>query len=297
MEAIVMGSFATSLHVKCDDTELVIAAIKNVIRDAGYETTEEPLDENAEWGMPSALRGIHVSRAHNGWVGLLDSDLVNSFALVADLSRSLETYAIVFLVHDSDSWNYQLCRCGSQLDEFSSSAEINQEHDLPEVSPEAVQRMLDLRQQMLDGMPSEIREIEARFMEGTATQEEMKRFSEWAEANSEQVTRHISQIASEMSPPVASHSPAEREFGDHIEKLRPILRPDATDGRVSEVLCKQTLFAEQVLREFLELLGVQQGFADLSHRYLEEWTETELLKNGIEIVAHLKFKSSSPDFD
>ena len=61
-----MGSFANSLHVRCDVSEKVIDAINAIMRDEGFGRTDEQPDEEAMWGMPSPLRAIRVSQSESG---------------------------------------------------------------------------------------------------------------------------------------------------------------------------------------------------------------------------------------
>jgi hypothetical protein len=269
------------------------------MRDAGYLTTDEQPDEEAMWSTPSPLRALHVSKAHKGWVGLLDSDLVDSVSLASDLSCRLETYAIQFMVNDSDSWHYVLFHHGSQVDAFSSSGELEGECEIDKMSPEIAQllsgggleqRMREVQQQMERDKPSEIRDIQQRIQQGTATQEEMQQLGQWIQAESQ---RFVDQVMPGMRQVLVRPSVPEAELSGHLEKLRPILPRDAADSLVLAVLGKQAVCAEEVLGEFMKLVGVQSFFANLSYRYLEECTETDLLGADIDIVAHLKFRTDT----
>ncbi|MCA9165111.1 MAG: hypothetical protein KDA62_19090 [Planctomycetales bacterium] len=124
-----MGSFANSLHVRGADTEAVSSAIRRIMQNNGFVTTDEAPSEEAIWGMSSSPRAMHVSEASDGWVTVLDSDLMNMSDLGLELSRLLETYVILFLVNDSDSWHYQLFYAGGDIDSFDSSGEYVDEGD------------------------------------------------------------------------------------------------------------------------------------------------------------------------
>ena len=116
-----MGSFANSLHVKCDDAERVKTTIETLLAESGWKATDELPDEpNARFGIGSTRRALHVSAPLAGWVGILDSDLMGAGQLTADLARRLDTYALFVMVNDSDSWCYTLHRGPRQLDEFES---------------------------------------------------------------------------------------------------------------------------------------------------------------------------------
>ncbi len=294
-----MGSFANSVHVKCDDANEVVASVANAMRDAGYDPTDEQPDEEATWGMASPLRALHISEPYNGWVGVLDSDLMESASLASDLSRRLETHTIQFLVNDSDAWHYVLFGYGSQIDAFDSSGGLADEYEMDETSPELTQmllggelenRMRDFQKQMEDEMPADIRDMQQRIQQGRATQDEMQRFGQWIQAESQRV---MGDLMSGMMPSFGSRSAPESELISHIKKLRPILPPDRADSAVLEVLGKQAVFAEEVLGEFMEQIGIQPFFANLSYRYLEECTTADLLASDINLVGHLKFKTGS----
>lgn len=124
-----MGSFANSLHVRGADTEAVSSAIRRIMQNNGFVTTDEAPTEESIWGMSSSPRAMHVSEASEGWVTVLDSDLMNMSDLGLELSRLLETYVILFLVNDSDSWHYQLFYAGGDIDSFDSSGEYVDEGD------------------------------------------------------------------------------------------------------------------------------------------------------------------------
>ena len=58
------------------------------------------------------------------------------------------------------------------------------------------------------------------------------------------------------------------------------------------MLEKHALFAEEVLAEFLPLVGLSDFYANLSYRYLNEGTEDELPSHNIRFVNHLRLKHS-----
>lgn len=304
-----MGSFAYSLHVKCNHASEVVVAVEDAMRDAGYDTTDEQPDEEGRWGMPSPLRALHVSEAFNGWVGVLDSDSLKSASLASDLSRRLGTYTIQFAVNDSDYWYYQLFHHGSQVDEFDSSGGLAGESEMDETSPEILtmfsggglaamqqdieQRMRRVQQELADAMPDHIRDILQRMQNGSPTQEEIKQYTQWTQTHSQQFIGAINEVMSETIPSVGKPSVPEAELSDHVAKLHPILPSGAEDNRVLDVLGRQAVFAEEVLGEFMKLIGIQLFFANLSYYYLEECTVTELLGADIKVAAHLKFETNA----
>ena len=166
-----MGSFANSMHIKCDDANKVVAAISDALSREGYEATdEEPSEDGMMLGMPSQLRAMHVAEAHGGWVAVLDSDLMGAFSLASDLSKHLETHALLVMVNDSDSWMYQLYSDGSPVDEFDSSGggsgeccDVQMPTDFTaEMLQDLEQRVGDFHAQRDVQMPADIRAIEQR---------------------------------------------------------------------------------------------------------------------------------------
>ena len=61
-----------------------------------------------------------------------------------------------------------------------------------------------------------------------------------------------------------------------LDELRPTLGPGVTDEQVQDVLDRRAVFAEEVLAEFLPLLGIPDFYANLSYRYLDESSPEEL---------------------
>ena len=70
-----MGSFANSLHVRSDDAGAVSDEICRILENRGFCPAEDPpnLDDD---NLDASVRALHVSEARDGWVGVLDSDLM-----------------------------------------------------------------------------------------------------------------------------------------------------------------------------------------------------------------------------
>src|SRR5262249_49864523 len=123
-----MGSFATSLHVKSSNANRVAATLENILADDGWRPTEKQLDKDAGWGQSENLRGVHITSPRDGWVSILDSDLMSGHDLTARLAQQLQTPAIFFFVNDSDSWSYLLADGHGATSEFDSE-ELQPEDD------------------------------------------------------------------------------------------------------------------------------------------------------------------------
>ncbi|HEY7315655.1 MAG TPA: hypothetical protein VH643_40375 [Gemmataceae bacterium] len=315
-----MGSFANSLHVKSDNAAKVVAAVRNLLFADGYEITDEELPQEALWGMPSSLRGIHVSEASEGWVSVLDSDLMQSLSLTAALSGELESDAIQVMVNDSDSWHYQLYRRGEHVDEFDSSGGEGFVDDegtarmlgsMGGGSIEDVQALMErvrqMQEQMQQKMPPEIRDIMQRLQTGRATPDETLKYSQWMGAETPRLMESFKDLMGNFSPGLGGFSPgldahlgrsADRDdvlthLQPHLEQLRPLLKSGVDDEQVLKALGAQAVFAEDLLQQFLPLLGIHPFYAALSYRYLGDFSPQDQESHEIRLVEHLKFKKSN----
>src|SRR5262245_47771646 len=115
-----MGSFATSLHVKSNDADRVASTLSDILAEGGWTRTQQAPDLEADWPGPSALRAMQISAARDGWVSILDSDLMGSHALVLATAERLSTHAIFVFVNDSDGWSYLLADPQGAVSEFDS---------------------------------------------------------------------------------------------------------------------------------------------------------------------------------
>ena len=314
-----MGSFASSLHVRTDDLGAVVGAVRMSLGAEGFEPTDDQLDADARWGMSSSLRGIHVSLPRQGWISILENDPLSSVALATEISRRLGAYAIQFFVNDSDSWHYQLFHQGVQIDAFDSSGD---EDDWSDESEDAGMGRIALGsltgfEQAVRGkaqefetlltaeMPAEVRSIHDKMRSGRATDEEMQAYIQWMSAEMPKhmaamqrlVAEAMQGLGMEGGPRKAGPSLAdqERELHPHVERLAPLLVPDASRDLVLELLGRQAVFAEETLAEFLPLLGIAPVYADLSYRYLEEFSASELASQSVQMAEHLRFKSGFGD--
>ena len=307
-----MGSFANSLHVKSDDPVRVAECIRNLLLADGYAITDEEPPDDALWGMPSPFRALHVSEAREGWVSLLDSDLMQSLSLAAALSGELEAHTIQVMVNDSDSWHYQLYHAGQQVDEFDSSGgeEFADDQGGPALAgmfgggdigdvQALMERARRLQEQMQQTMPPEIRDIQQRMQTHRATPEEMLTYSQWMGAAMPRLMETFKDLMGDFSPGLGVHlgRPADREdllthLHPHLEHLRPLLKAGVDDERVLKVLGAQAVFAEDLLQDFLPILGIHPFYALLSYRYLEDCSPPDQEPDAIRLADHLKFKKA-----
>jgi hypothetical protein len=313
-----MGSFANSLHVKADRSEMVAAAIHDILRDAEWRPTDQPPDPDAPLGMTNGRRGIQVSAPVNGWVGLLDSDVVGITELGATLAEKLSVHTILFLVNDSDSWGYGLVDpSGNVSEHFPDEASDDMDaEELGAMGDQLVnlqqmmqdgsfqQRMQEMTNQMLAAAPPEIRELESRMRTGQATPAEMQRYQAWAMQQFPKVQDQVRAMfggalgvvgaspTTGKSKPKAQPSRKEKNAArKRLAALRPLFAAGITDEQVQAALDQRAVFAEETLAAFLPLLGIPAHYAYLDYRSLDETTPEELAAHGIRFIHHLKFET------
>jgi hypothetical protein len=307
-----MGSFATSLHVKANDAAAVADALRRLLLDEGYETTEEEPERGFPMGIPSAVRAIHLSTAREGWVSLLDSEGIGAPDLAAALSGQLQTHAIQFFVNDSDSWHYQLFHAGQAIDEFDScpdDEDFDEDDDGPvllnmggginaaDAQRVIQERALEWQQQLLQKMPPHLREMQKRWMTtGQIVPEEMQEVNNWMRGQMPTMLEQLRELmgaGSKKAPSQAEPPTSNGRLQGHLEHLRPLLKADVKDARVLEVLNAKATFAEHTLGDFMPLIGITPFYANLSYPYLAEYTSADLARQSIQLAEHLKFKRSS----
>ncbi|HVW03123.1 MAG TPA: hypothetical protein VHB77_22370 [Planctomycetaceae bacterium] len=305
-----MGSFANSIYVRSTSPQAVADAVQQVMAGEGYTPTDEELDEMSMQGMGGNLRGIDVSEPHGGWVCVLDSDLACMLEFTPSLARHLNTAAITALVNDSDSWCYFLYDGEQQIDAFDSSGGLeamDELIDLEELDPNDFSaRMSSLEADIGDRFPTEIREIQARAAAGKMQPGDMAKLQEWMETGwpklIAELTGDVNQLIHDFDDgevsgrisPVADDGDApidDETMQEHVALLRPYLPLDVTDRQLQQVLEKRAVFAEELLAEFLELLGVGGFGANLSYRYAREYGDEELAQSGWPFPWQFRFRS------
>jgi hypothetical protein len=319
-----MGSFANSVHVKSSDADRVAATIREFFDRAGWEPTDKAPDWNDRFGN-SNLRALQISAPRDGWVSILDTDLVAAPELGAALAQSLATHAIFFFVNDSDAWSYALAGPSGELSEFESHPEDDDE-DFDEASleqlqeltkqasrlrelmsePAHLQRIQQFNDQMLAQAPPEIREIHARMQRGQVTSAEIQQYQAWS---MQEMPKYKAQFQAllglddftpqprpkkKSKPKRKQTKTQQRAQRERLLHLRPLLAPGVTDEQVQDVLDQGAVFAEDVLAEFMPLLGIAEIYSTLSYRYLNEMGKPELASHNIHFVHHLQYETNAP---
>ncbi len=300
-----MGSFANSLHVRSDDAEAVAGKIREILENRGFEATEDTSRLHAR-SIDPAVRALHVAESRDGWVGILDNDLMGLLTLAQELSSQLETHALCVMVNDSDSWHYELFHKGREVDGFDSpgSSPLLDLNELPEdmlempsadelaealdAVKDQMPALADLLQSLL---PPEMREIHKKIADGSASREETEQFSQWsrelASGAASQFQQAVGSSGGSDLPVAAADSDgngkaaSKKDLASHLHHLRPLLVSGIPLERVREILSEQAIFAEEPMADFLETLGVNRFYAQLSFQYLEEFNREEIEGEGI----------------
>ncbi len=301
-----MGSFANSLHVRSDDAESVTMGIRQILENHGFRATET--SSNLDKGdLDPEIRALHVAEARDGWVGVLDSDLMGLLTLAQELSSRLQTHALCVMVNDSDSWHYELFHKGHEVDGFDSPGaspllnldelpddmlEMPDADELAEAMEAVMEQMPGIADLLQSLLPPELREIHKKITDGTATREETQEFSRWSQELAEGAASEFgagSKNAADSELPVAAadsdgngQAASKRALEGHLHHLRPLLGAGVQPDRVKEILDEKATFAEEPMADFLETLGVSRFFAQLSFPYLEEFSSEEIQLEGIQ---------------
>lgn len=232
-----MGSFANSIHVRSDDPAAVAGAIERIMEASDYESTEQTPDVEVAWGMSTRLRAFRVGEPKDGWVAVLDSNMMGTESMAGALSEELDTWAISVTVLDSDDWQWWLFQSGEMLDYFDTMS--NREFDEMlaeelfgdemfdddmfdedmldedmlddwsgmddfEQSGDLLDRIVALSTQMQDTMaehmPEEIAEIQEKALYGDASPEELAQLTKWSDEHGSEMHNQMLGQMRELFP-------------------------------------------------------------------------------------------------
>src|SRR5262245_5006540 len=312
-----MGSFANSLHVRCTEAARVANAIREILAGEHWEPAAGTLDKEACTAPGANVRELHVSAPAGGWVSVLDSDLTSLEGLTRSLAERLRTHALLCFVDDSDSWSYQLAGPRGDVSVFDSAEQQRDEAGDDDAGGGLVQataaiaqiqallkdgsiqqRMQQIQAQMLAAAPPEIRAAEERIRNRQGTPADMQQYQAWVMREMPKHTADLRALLSGALPQAAAPKAAAQQGApprpaaapELLDELRPIVAAGISDEQVQAVLGKQAVFAEEVLAEFLPLVGIGSFYANLSYDYLEEASPAELAAEGIRFTQRLGFR-------
>lgn len=114
-----MGEFLVNLFVRSEDRNAVVEAVKPILRPAYAQV-------NTRGKMHDESTALYVAPSIRGWVGIFDllmegQDERLCERTVRELSASMQTVGLSFLVHDGDFVRYWLARNGRLLDRYHSA--------------------------------------------------------------------------------------------------------------------------------------------------------------------------------
>lgn len=114
-----VGEFLVNLFVRSEDRDAVVEAVKPILRPAYVRA-------NTRSTMHGESTALYVAPSIRGWVGIFDllmegQDERLCERNVRELSASLRTVALSFLMHDGEFIRYWLGRDGRLLDRYHSA--------------------------------------------------------------------------------------------------------------------------------------------------------------------------------
>lgn len=289
-----MGTFAFSSHIQSKDHQAVAAAITALLGEQGYTPVKKP-QEKKKRGR-SERRGIWLTASHNGWVSWLDSNLCLMHGLTAGLSSRLDVWGLIAHVNDSDSWGYTLFHDGAEVDIFDSLGE--QADETPALDSPMLQGQQNIEENwrtaeeaMAAAMPPDIRAIQRKRDSGAANSAEINCLIEWTMTSMRQVLDEAGVPFPGIKGGLGKRDP--EEVSRHAKFLAPLLPDGVTSETLVDVMCRQAVFADEVLSGFFRTLGIHADFAHWTYdRFSQERGEDTDV--ALPVVLHLSFEGSGP---
>lgn len=265
-----MGGFTNCIHVKRDDAIEVADAVRAILENEGMIKTDDKPPADIMEAMQSPVREIVVFESHKGWVGLLNSDMMESESMALELSRRLATHVFQFMVHDSDVWYYALFNNGNKVDEFNSAGSMEeylgmntddfempfdfseeQIHEVMEKSEQEQRQREEFFRRKKEEMPEDLREIEKGMRKGKFNRDEQERLAEWLGNLRDEVFGQEMNIP-ENPPPANGEFFTEEELESNLERNRDKMNVTFTD--------KQWQSYKGMIK------GFQKQMQDMEHR-------------------------------
>jgi hypothetical protein len=265
----------------------------------------EPVRFRAFGGEPEA-RAVSIFEPRAGWVAVMDSSLEGNVELAQQLSAHLSTDTMLVLVNDSDSWYYSLHRNGLAFDEFDSSGGEFDE-DGAEPTGEWLEAMENEDEEKLHellmskapqnikfpdpsiGLPFQLAILGAKIQTGQATFWERLKYR-WLSLKFlwKLLTGRFTPEAMDYGFDIPHPEMDDDTIRRHIERIKALF-PNANEKELRELLPKCRFPSEDLLRQFLQIVGLPSFYAYLCYTYLEEHSERELASHGIVQATELHF--------
>jgi hypothetical protein len=236
-----MGTFVSNLHVRNADRNAVIEALRSLSV------------------VPAFVRGS----PEDTWISIFpeaaDHDQVALSEMASNLSKALNRPVIAFLVHDSDVFLYWLYNGGKELDRYNSApGYFTGEETPPEggnpdtlgvccapgLSTDLLMRLLHPERTVLEQPPSKKTDRQAKMKDAVLRK----------------LRQSYPALAAKMPNP-----PSLEELIAQAEKRFPTVQ---VPGQSASSAAEKFVFAEDRLAELASLLGIPDGPAVDSYRYL-----------------------------
>jgi hypothetical protein len=278
-----------------------------------FHTSDDFDDDHDDDDSGEDQRRLCVYRPTNGWVGVLDSEPFSD--LIRQLSSRLQTDTLSVMVNDSDSWLYALHRQGRPFDEFDSSGE-DPDGMGDEMSPQ-LQAALErgdpreiedlMEREMLAHAPTspiffpfggiappvEMTLLAQRLRDGRGTFRDRLRYGWlWLRYRFTLLLAVFGRQPMDFGYEAPRATPLDNDTLErHVERIREVF-PNADARELRRLLPLSRFPSENLLADFLEIVGLPRFYAYLSYRYLEDHSKVELADEGIVCVAELRFFTS-----
>jgi hypothetical protein len=236
-----MGTFVTNLHVRDANRNAVIEGLRS-------------LDV-----LPAFVRGS----PENTWTSIFpeaaDQDEAALSEMASSLSKALNRPVIAFLVHDSDVFCYWLYNGGKELDRYNSAPGYfageetppeGRNPDMlgvccpPDLSTDRLLRLLHPERIALEQPPSKKPDLQAKMKDA--------------------VLKKLRQSYPALAAKVPNPPSLEELIAQAEKRLAAVQVPDQSASSAVE----EFVFAEDRLAELARLLGIPDGPAVDSYRYL-----------------------------
>lgn len=266
-----MGNVANVVLVRSEDAEQVATCFERYLADsAAGGTSANPYAENDD----GPLRAL-ITQPTTGWVGVLPSVIYSAHAVAQHLSTQLKMPVLFAAVHDSDEWMYELFNGNRLVSTFGSAdgSISDDKSELPGTNDGSLDSQQSFESKMKefdDLLPEDLKGIPAKALQGTATTDENQRFVLWYKRNGKRVEEKLYGKDATAGPDQEQPEKAEAYARKHAVTLRDTIGSVVDEAAVIKLMLSSSVFAEEQLGSFFELIGAPVFYAHLSYDYWHE---------------------------
>jgi hypothetical protein len=152
--------------------------------------------------------------------------------------------------------------------------------------------------------PPEVRAAQERMRSGRATPADMQQYQAWA---MQEMPKYMADMKALLGGVLGIQAPGARKAAEkpaasrkvnraeraaqreRLAALRPLFARGTTDEQVEEVLEKRAVFAEEILAEFLPLVGLSADYAYAGYAYAQE-SGQPLAAGGVPFAHDLRYE-------